>query len=284
MSFSLRLAVVVMMLITALGLGFISMQLVQPKATAVVETQAPSAPAPLEISILVAAHPLPAGTLAVDSDFAAKMIPATQVPPEVLPDTPENRASIHGALVRSYVDGGTMLTNDMLLRPRERGFLATVLDQGTRAVSVGVDPVSGVSGLIWPGDRVDVLLTQQFESAPVAERVISETIMTGVRVIGIDQDIAQGGASSASVAGKLARTVTLQVDREQAEKLAVAQQLGKILLSIRSASDELLPGRGARATTAGSDVSAALARTGPEPVGTTIGIVEGGKRREVTFK
>ena len=96
--------------------------------------------------------------------------------------------------------------------------------QGTRAVSIGVDPVSGVSGLIWPGDHVDVILTQELENAPVATGCSSETILTNVRVIAHRPGDRPGRAASGSeVAGKLARTVTLQVDRDQAEKLAVAQ-------------------------------------------------------------
>ena len=52
-----------------------------------------------------------------------------------------------------------------VLRPRDRGFLAAVLAPGTRAVSIAVDPVSGVGGLIWPGDRVDVILTQEIPAS-----------------------------------------------------------------------------------------------------------------------
>ena len=50
-----------------------------------------------------------------------------------------------------------------LLRPRDRGFLASVLAPGTRAVSIAVDAVSGVSGLVWPGDHVDIVLTHEIE-------------------------------------------------------------------------------------------------------------------------
>ena len=62
-------------------------------------------------------------------------------------------------------------------------------------MTIGVDPVTGVAGLIWPGDLVDVILTQEFDPAQVtpAKRVLSETVLTGIRVIAVDQDIVQGG-------------------------------------------------------------------------------------------
>ena len=94
-------------------------------------------------------------------------------------------------------------------RSRERGFLSAVLCPGTRAVSIGVDQVSGVAGLIWPGDQVDVILTQEFTPADRGRIVTSETILTDVRVIAVDQDIAQGAGSG--TAGKMAATVTFEV-------------------------------------------------------------------------
>jgi pilus assembly protein CpaB len=274
------MAVIAMMLLTAAALGLIALQVVHPRQQAAVET---TAPAPLQTFYLVATHALPAGTLVVDGDLLAKAAPASAVPPGAIVDTQEAREGLRGALVRAYVDAGGIITSDAMLRPRERGFLASVLEPGTRAVTVGVDPVSGVAGLIWPGDRVDVILTQELDTAPLPERVLSETILRNVRVIGVDQEIVQGAPAGTAVAGKLARTVTLQVDSAQAEKVAVAQRLGKLLLTICSAR-EAGPSVASRPTTFGSDVSAALSRNNGPPVGRTVQLVEGNTRREVNFK
>ena len=92
-----------------------------------------------------------------------------------------------------------------VLAPRDRGFIANVLREGYRAVAVGVDPVSGVAGLIWPGDHVDILLTQELEGAPVARKNLGETVLTDVRVIAIDQDMVQSAPANNAVAGRIVR-------------------------------------------------------------------------------
>ena len=84
---------------------------------------------------------------------------------------------MRGALLRHYLNSGAILTAGDVLHPRERGFLAAVLAPGARAISVGVDAVTGNGGLIWPGDRVDMILTQQLDEkdAPIAKRFVGET-------------------------------------------------------------------------------------------------------------
>lgn len=278
---SLRILVAGLMLVTALVLGAIAYQITTP-AHVVTAAHTP-APAPLLVGFLTAAHALPAGTLARDEDFTVKKVPAGQVPPDSIPDTPEVRASLRGALIRNYLDAGVTITTDDILRPRDRGFLASVLAPGTRAISVGVDPVSGVSGLIWPGDYVDVILTQKMAKASEAHRILSETILKNIRVIGIDQKIVQGAPANASAAGHLARTVTLQVTPAQAEKLTVARDLGTLDLTIRSASDHPDPAFASASTMYGADVSPALSRT-HETSGVTVQVIEGDKRKEVQFR
>ena len=85
------------------------------------------------------------------------------------------------------------------MRPGDHGFLAAVLKQGMRAVTVGVDAVSGTAGLIWPGDRVDVILTQSMDDPklPPGRRVAAETVLQDARVIAIDQVLVQGGVPDA---------------------------------------------------------------------------------------
>lgn len=281
MSFSLRAVVVALMLTTAAALGLILFQMANPiRLSAPVQM---SLPPPVQTGYLVAAHPLPAGTLARDTDLVVKSVPLGQVPADAVADSPDARAGLRGALIRNYIETGKPVTAADILRPRDRGFIATVLAPGMRAVAIGVDPVSGVAGLVWPGDHVDVILTQQIDKEPVARRILSEAMLENVRVIAIDQEIAQGAPANTSAAGKLARTVTLEVTPEQAAKLTVGEQLGRLSLAIRSATDQPGPVLAAQTTTFGADVSPALQRT-EKPVGVTVQLVEGDKRNEVTFR
>lgn len=286
---TLRLLVVLMLLSTAAALGLIAYRTAVPP-TIISMTQAPSATAPntlqlpVTVGYIVTAHPLPAGTLTRDDDFKVRTVPAGEMPQDAIAMGPDVMASIRGALVRRYLDAGATVTMPDILRPRDRGFLAAVLAPGTRAVSVGVDAVTGVAGLIWPGDRVDVILTQELDqtNAPIAKRVVSETALTDIRVIAIDQEIVQGGADSAAVAGKIARTVTLQVDHDQAERLTVAQRLGHLALAIRAMVDSPDEPMG-RTPVFSSDVSPTLFGAG-QNLGAHVQVIQGDKTMDVTFR
>jgi pilus assembly protein CpaB len=145
----------------AIALGFFVLN----KDRAVVQVQDAPPPPPLLINYVVAAHPLPAGTLARDEDFATRSVASADLPSGAIIDSAENRAGLRGSLIRDYLEAGVPVTSAAILRPRDRGFLASVLAPGTRAVSIAVDAVSGVSGLVWPGDHVDVVLTHEIEQA-----------------------------------------------------------------------------------------------------------------------
>ena len=249
-------------------------------------TVAPEAPPPpLTVDVLVAARALPAGTLMKEEDFTKRAVLSAEVPKGALTESPEARASIRGALLRHYLDSNNILMAGDVLHPRDRGFLAAVLTPGTRAVSVGVDAVTGNGGLIWPGDRVDLILTQQLDEkdAALARRYVGETVLGDVRVVAVDQSIAQGAVpSSDNATGRLAHTVTLEVTPQQAERAAVAERLGRLTLAIRAA-DGIAEATGPRSSVYGGDVSPALA-DGITPGVAKMKVIEGKDRREVTFQ
>jgi pilus assembly protein CpaB len=117
-----------------------------------------------------------------------------------------------------------------------------------RAVSVAVDAVSGSAGLIWPGDRVDLILTQALDDPTLTagRRVAAETVLSDARVIAVDQQLVQGQAPDGAVA-PANRTATLEVTPAQAERVLVAGRLGKLSLSVLSA-DRSVTASAVRAT------------------------------------
>jgi pilus assembly protein CpaB len=253
-------------------------------AQTVTVTAVPEAPPPPQtVDVLAAAHSLPAGTLMKDSDFEKRSIPIASLPEGAVKDTAEQRAELRGALLRRYIEGGTMLMQGDILHPRDRGFLAAVLAPGARAISLGVDAVTGNGGLIWPGDRVDVILTQQLDGkdTTAARRFVGETVLSDVRVVAVDQSIAQGAvASGDNTTGRVARTVTLEVTPQQAERAAVADRLGRITLAIRAVDGVTdVAGRGVYS----GDVSPALADGGPQSV-PRMRVIEGNNARDVSFE
>jgi pilus assembly protein CpaB len=280
----LRIFLSGLLLLTAMGLGLIGYQVTRPPKTVTIAAVADVPPPPLTVDVLVAARSLPAGTLMKEEDFTKRAVPSADMPKGALTDNPETRGSLRGALLRHYLDANNILMAGDVLHPRDRGFLAAVLTPGTRAISVGVDAITGDGGLIWPGDRVDLILTQQLDDkdTPLAKRFVSETVLSDVRVVAVDQSIAQGAvAAGDNTTGRLARTVTLEVTPQQAERAALADRLGKITLAIRSA-DAVAEATGRRSSVYGGDISPALA-DGSAPGSPSMRIIEGKDAREVKF-
>jgi pilus assembly protein CpaB len=274
MSSSLRLSIIMVLLLATTALGLIAYNLSLPKQVAVqFAEKAPGTPA--TVGYFVAARPLPKGTLAREEDFTVRTASPDGVPAGAILETPDSKIGLPGSLVRKFVEAGNAVTLQDILRPRDRGFLASVLAPDSRAISIKVDEESGVSGLIRPGDRVDVVLTQVFEKADPVRRALSETVLRNIRVIAIDQDIAQGGRAVTTALGKLAQTVSLELTQEQVKKITVAKQLGTLSLVVRAAVDEW--DKADDGATSSCDVSPELARQSAVAGQTTTVVVHSGR-------
>jgi pilus assembly protein CpaB len=234
--------------------GWIGLQL---PAKAPVAAAAPAPPSTAKV--LVAAHPLHAGNLVKYDDIQPSEVLASAVPPGARADTPQQRAELVGSMVRRSLQPQEVLLPADVLRPGDHGFLAAVLQPGMRATTVGVDAVSGTAGLIWPGDHVDVLLTQvsDDQTRPAAHRASAETVLADVRVIAIDQQLMQGATGTGTEQGTT-HTITLEVTERQAKRVALAARLGHLSLIVRAA--DVVPDTqdGKPETTWGGDVSPAL--------------------------
>jgi pilus assembly protein CpaB len=291
----IRMTIAGVLVLAAAGLG-IAFMASRPGPVTVVEAPRSEpvvvAPPPVRVAMLVAARPLSAGTLVKDEDFVVREVAPDALPEGALVQSEEVRTELRGALLRRYLDGGDMVARGDVLRPRDRGFLAAVLRPGSRAIAVGVDAVTGAAGLIWPGDQVDLILTQEMDaaSAPISKRVVGETVLTNVRVIAVDQHFTQGASAGLMATGgnnqrTVARTVTLEVQPEQAERVAVAERLGRLSLTVRSMEQAVDQAQSDAAPTSvfGADVSPALSRSGPA-LGSRIRVIQGGDSQEITFR
>jgi pilus assembly protein CpaB len=234
-SSALRISIIMVLAFASLALGMIAYNTYMPKPTGEV---AVAGPAPVTTAYLVAARPLQVGTLTRDDDFESRTASSANLPAGAVLDTPTAKLELRGALVRKYIDAGHAVTPLDLLRPRDRGFLASVLAPDTRAISINVDAESGVSGLIWPGDYVDIVMTQVNNRSDVAGRSHSEIVLRNVRIVAIDQELAVGPAGTNTAAGKVTHAVSLQLTPEQVKKITLAKDLGKLSLAIRSAVEQ----------------------------------------------
>lgn len=288
---ALRFVLIAVVLVGVAALGLIAVVGLAPPAPAPI-TAVEAAP-PARASIVVAARAVQAGTLLKPEDLAARELPVAELPEGALRDAPEARMDLIGAMVRRTLAPGDALRLDAVLRPGENGFLAAVLAPGMRAVTVGVDAVSGAAGLIWPGDRVDVILTQAFEDneASPARRVAGEAVLTAARVIAVDRHLVQGmqpGAVGDSLR-ETNRTVTLEVTAEQATRIAVANRLGRLSLALRAAGTPVEE-RIEQRPVWGGDVSGAFTPAGASAAsgaaaGATIRVFGGpGRVEEIRFR
>jgi pilus assembly protein CpaB len=154
-----------------------------------------------------------------------------------------------------------------------------------RAVSVPVDEASSNAGLIFPGDRVDLIVTHSLDltgEAGVSRRV-SETVLRDLRVIAMGRSL-KGEAEADLTVGAQARTATLETSPAGAEKIALASELGKLSLSLRSLAvgDDAQPPGAAPTHTWDLEVSPAL-RPENQPH-STMALVRGGKAETVTVR
>jgi pilus assembly protein CpaB len=120
-----------------------------------------------------------------------------------------------------------------LPHPGDHGFLAAVLPPGMRAVTIAVDNLTGANGLIWPGDNVDVLMTQTLAGAPDAKSMTATVVLSAIRVIATGAVLVKD--SSAGPGGGSVGTVTLEVTPEQASRCIIATNLGRLSLIVHSA-------------------------------------------------
>jgi pilus assembly protein CpaB len=265
------------LLVFALASGAIAAAL----ALRYLQRQATPIPVPVRrgADVVVAARALPIGAIVGERDIRLVEWPGGSLPAGFLGD----KAEVVGrGLVAPIAENEPLLGSKLAARGAGGG-LPVIIEEGMRAVSIGVDQVVGVSGFVLPNYRVDVLLTlaEGRDAKEPATRVLMQNVKTLAAGQSIQED-REGKPQTVPV-------VTLLVSPEQAETLALASSQGRIQLALRNSMDTLsvrtpgarlssllgasvpTPRRGRRPT----------ARTAPDQ--TVIEVYRGGKRTLQTF-
>ncbi len=146
---------------------------------------------------------------------------------------PSAKEDLVGTIARTPILGGEPIKESRLIRS-DRGFMSAILPKGKRAVAVEVRAVNTAGGFILPNDRVDVILTRQARRGAAGDSHVSETILSNIRVLAIDQKLSENEGEKTVVAQD---TATLELNPADAETLAQAAQLGNISLALRSIAD-----------------------------------------------
>lgn len=198
--------------------------------------------APAQAIVTVAAS-LPPGHMIRPADLAELAWPQRDPPPGAIVAGSAEAQQLAGSVTRRALAAGELVHAAAVIRPGERGFLSALVAPGNRAIAIAVDATTSAGGLIWPGDRVDVILTQELrdDAVPLAQRVLSETILSNVRILSADQRLAPAAEAApgpVDIAGDPAKpgvpaTVTLEVTPIEAERVTVAGTLGRLHLTLR---------------------------------------------------
>lgn len=204
-----------------------------PKAQAI-EAQRVNGP-----EVLVATRALPVGTILDATALKFQPWPKQMVDGAYYLRKDTNMQSLVGTVVRIAITAGQPVTQGSLVKPGDRGFLAAALAPGMRAVTVPVKGANAVAGFVFPGDHVDLVLTQTVPGGGDGPPLkASETIVRNLRVLATDQRTNSKVDDSGQTEVKPYSTVTVEATPKIAEEIAVAQTFGELSLSLRSLADD----------------------------------------------
>lgn len=224
-------------MVVAIGTALAARSLLAGASTPTVQAMAPAPKGP---RVLVAQRALPVGTIITMDSVNFQAWPKDMVRDAYFLDGAVNMDKLMGTVVRFPITAGQPLTQGALVAPGDRGFLAAALAPGMRAITIVVSESTGGIGFIFPGDHVDVMLTQSvranYSVGDVRPLNATETILRNLRVLATDQSTETETVNGKSVV-RVARTVTLEATPRMAEKIQVAQTIGSINLTLRSLAE-----------------------------------------------
>nr|WP_292136365.1 Flp pilus assembly protein CpaB [Mesorhizobium sp.] len=182
-------------------------------------------------TVVVAAIPLKFGDTLTEDKLREIAWPAGAVPAGAFKTTKE---MLTGEGVKQALQA--IGTNEPVLAtkitgPGQRATLSAVLGEGMKAVSIRVNDVLGVAGFVFPGDRVDILLTRTVRGDDGADKSFVDVLLQSMKVLAIDQ-VADVSKDSPTVV----KSVTLEVSTKDAQKLTLAAGAGQLSLALRQAA------------------------------------------------
>jgi pilus assembly protein CpaB len=188
--------------------------------------------------VLVATRALPIGTILDATALKFQPWPKELVDNAYFIKASTDLKSLQGTVVRNAITAGQPVTQGALVKPGDRGFLAAALGPGMRAVTFPISVQTGVAGFVFPGDRIDLVLTQTVTGGGDGPPLkVAETVMRNLRVLATDQRTDNQVGEDGKTVVHTFSNVTIEATPKIAEKIAVAQTLGALSLSLRSIAD-----------------------------------------------
>jgi len=228
-----KLVLLVVALLVAVGTAFAARSLFVGASAPGAEAMTDEANGP---KVLVAQRALPTGTIITADSMSFQDWPEELLQDAYFLDGEADMTKLLGTVVRFPITAGQPVTQGALVAPGDKGFLAAALGPGMRAITIPVSAKTGVGGFVFPGDRVDLVLTQSVKGGDGPPLKAAETILRNLRVLATDQSTETETVDGKTVV-RAFRTVTIEVTPRIAEKVAVAETIGTISLALRSIAD-----------------------------------------------
>lgn len=199
------------------------------------------------VDVLVARQQIPVGTIIKPEMISKQPWPAHLVLESFIVSTGEND-DVVGRVARSTFLPYEPLLKSRLSNPNDPSFLAAVLPEGMRAMTLATDVISGVAGYIFPGDRVDILITHNVPGDAEKDRnasafrannnkpAFTEVLVPNARVLAVNLRPPDGLDATASN-NTAPTSITLEVPESVAQEIRLAERLGTLSLTLRSLKD-----------------------------------------------
>ncbi|WP_027055008.1 Flp pilus assembly protein CpaB [Mesorhizobium erdmanii] len=182
-------------------------------------------------TVVVAAVPLKFGD-ALSADKLREIAwPAGAVPAGAFKTTKEALAGDGTRQALQMISANEPILASKITGPGQRATLSAVLGEGMKAVSIRVNDVLGVAGFVFPGDRVDVLLTRTVRDSDGVDKSFVDVLLQSMKVLAVDQ-VADESKDSPTVV----KSVTLEASTKDAQKLTLAAGAGQLSLALRQAA------------------------------------------------
>ncbi|MCI5049341.1 MAG: Flp pilus assembly protein CpaB [Rickettsiales bacterium] len=200
------------------------------------------------VDVYVAANFIPVGTVVEENMLDVQPWPKHLLLKDFVVGNKKGEALV-GMVTRSPFQPREPFIMSKMVNPDDPNFLAGNLPKGMRVATIRTNEIDGVAGFVFPGDRVDVLVTHEILKKGVRERDlkdartqknlyedVTETLLSNVRVLAVDQRSSTGVNRDGGIV--IPRSVSLEVAPEDSQRLKLATEIGKVSLTLRSLADK----------------------------------------------
>lgn len=182
-------------------------------------------------TVVVAAMPLKFGDALSADKLREIPWPAGAIPAGAFKTTKDALAGEGTRQALQAISANEPILATKITGPGQRATLSAVLGDGMKAVSIRVNDVLGVAGFVFPGDRVDILLTRTARGDDGTDKSFVDVLLQSMKVLAIDQ-VADLSKDNPTVV----KSVTLEASTKDAQKLTLAAGAGQLSLALRQAA------------------------------------------------